>query len=71
MQWLTQMFDSLQQWLFESVMQPVMFHVGLANHLETGYEAAGWLLVGLVQLLVMVAVIGPLQRWRPGNGAPR
>ena len=65
MQWLTQMFDSLQQWLFESVMQPVMFHVGLANHLETGYEAAGWLLVGLVQLLVMVVVIGPLQRWRP------
>jgi sterol desaturase/sphingolipid hydroxylase (fatty acid hydroxylase superfamily) len=27
--------------------------------------ATGWLLVGLLQLAVLVAVIGPLQRWRP------
>ena len=65
MEWLGSRFDSLQQWLFESVMQPVMFHAGLGNLLENGYEASGWLLVGLLQLVVIVAVIGPLQRWRP------
>ncbi|MBX9831782.1 MAG: sterol desaturase family protein, partial [Burkholderiaceae bacterium] len=65
MAWFSQWFDGAQQWLFESVMQPLMFHVGLGNLLESGYEASGWLLVGLLQLVVIVAVIGPLQRLWP------
>lgn len=65
MTWFDQWFDSAQQWLFESVMQPLMFHVGLGNLLESGYEAAGWVLVGLLQLVIIVAVIGPLQRLWP------
>lgn len=58
-------FDGVQQWLFESVLQPLMFSLGLSSVLETGYEAAGWLLVGLLQLAVIVAVIGPMQRLWP------
>jgi sterol desaturase/sphingolipid hydroxylase (fatty acid hydroxylase superfamily) len=65
MDWLVNGFDTAQQWLFEELLQPVMFAGGLGNQLETGYEAAGWLLVGLLQLAVIAAVIGPLQRWRP------
>lgn len=65
MEWLGNGFDGAQQWLFESVMQPVMFAAGLGNLLESGYEAAGWLLVGVIQLVVIIAIIGPLQRWRP------
>ena len=65
MAWLGNGFDAAQQWLFESVMQPLMFSMGLASHLESGYEASGWVLVGLLQLVVIAAVIGPLQRWRP------
>ncbi len=62
---LTDTFASAQQWLFEAVVQPLMFELGLANVLEDGYDATGWLLVGLLQLLVLIAVVGPLQRWRP------
>ena len=65
MAWLGNGFDAAQQWLFESVMQPLMFAMGLASHLESGYEASGWVLVELLQLVVIAAVIGPLQRWRP------
>ncbi|MCW5231538.1 sterol desaturase family protein [Verminephrobacter eiseniae] len=65
MQWLGNGFDGVQQWLFETVLQPLMFAMGLASLLENGYEAAGWLLVGLLQLLVIVALIGPLQRLWP------
>lgn len=65
MGWLGGVFDSVQQWLFESVLQPLMFTTGLASLLESGYEASGWLLVGLLQLVVIVAVIGPMQRWWP------
>jgi sterol desaturase/sphingolipid hydroxylase (fatty acid hydroxylase superfamily) len=62
---LTDAFGHAQQALFESVVQPVMFHTGLANLLEDGYRATGWLLVGLLQLVVMLVVFGSLQRWRP------
>jgi sterol desaturase/sphingolipid hydroxylase (fatty acid hydroxylase superfamily) len=65
MEFLVSFFSSLQEWLFESVLQPVMFAAGLGNLLVDGYAATGWLLVGLFQLGVLVAVIGPLQRWRP------
>lgn len=65
MGWLDQIFSAAQQWLFETVMQPAMFSLGLGNLLEEGYAASGWLLVGLVQIAVLVAVVGPLQRRWP------
>lgn len=65
MQWILDIFASAQQWLFETAIQPIMFSFGLGNFLEDGYTATGWLLVGLIQIAVMLAIIGPLQRWRP------
>ena len=62
---LTEMFSSAQGWVFEFLLQPVMFAIGMGNLLVDGYAATGWLLVGVLQLVVLVAVIGPLQRWRP------
>jgi sterol desaturase/sphingolipid hydroxylase (fatty acid hydroxylase superfamily) len=61
-------FSSAQEGLFESLIQPAMFALGLGNLLVEGYAATGWLLAGVLQLLVLVAVIGPLQRWRPVQG---
>jgi sterol desaturase/sphingolipid hydroxylase (fatty acid hydroxylase superfamily) len=65
MQIFADWFALLQQWLFESLVQPLAFQMGLGNRLEDAFDATGWLLVGLFQLLVLVALIGPLQRWRP------
>jgi sterol desaturase/sphingolipid hydroxylase (fatty acid hydroxylase superfamily) len=62
---LANLFSSVQQWLFETLFEPLAFWLGLGNRLEDAYDATGWLLVGLLQLLVLVALIGPLQRWRP------
>ncbi len=65
METLIDLFGRAQQALFEGVVQPLLFAAGLGNLLEDGYDATGWLLVGLLQLAVMLAVIAPLQRWRP------
>jgi hypothetical protein len=62
---LAELFSQLQLWLFESVVQPLMFAAELGSRLEDGFSATGWLLVGCLQLLVMLLVIGPLQKWRP------
>ena len=65
MDWLATGFDAAQQWLFEAVVQPLLFAGGMANFLEDGYRATGWLLVGLLQLVVIVGLLVPLQRWLP------
>jgi sterol desaturase/sphingolipid hydroxylase (fatty acid hydroxylase superfamily) len=62
---LIDIFANTQAALYEGVMQPVAFALGLGNRLEDVFNGTGWLLVGLIQLAVMLVVIGPLQRWRP------
>ena len=62
---LADAFGELQQILFEAVVQPLVYALGLGGWAEDAFEATGWLLVGLMQIAVMLAVIGPLQRWRP------
>jgi sterol desaturase/sphingolipid hydroxylase (fatty acid hydroxylase superfamily) len=63
-EWLTDMFSALQGWFFEAVVQPLVFAVGLGGWTEDAFDATGWLLVGVIQVVVLVALIGPLQRWR-------
>jgi len=65
MQYLLDAFDHLQQLLYEGVLQPLMYSLGLASVLEDGYVATGWLLVGIVEILVMVTLLRALERWRP------
>ncbi|MCX7278585.1 MAG: sterol desaturase family protein [Burkholderiales bacterium] len=62
---LSNLFSDAQQWLFEAVVQPLVFGMGLGGLVEDAFDATGWLLVGLLQLVVLVVVLGPLQRWRP------
>ena len=65
MEALSDLFATAQQALFEGVVQPLAFALGLGNLLEQAFEGTGWLLAGLLQLAVMVAVIGPAQRLWP------
>lgn len=65
MSYWVERFGNLQQWLFEQAVEPLMFAFGQGHLLENGYEATGWLLVGLLQIGVMLLGIGLLERWRP------
>ena len=62
---LLELFAQAQGWLFEALVQPALFSLGLAGFLEQGYGATGWFLVGLLQLGLMLLVLAPLERWRP------
>lgn len=64
---LIDFFANTQAALYEGVMQPSAFALGLGNRLEDVFDGTGWLLVGLIQVAVMLLVIGPLQRWRPAE----
>lgn len=68
---LTDAFGQIQQGVFESVIQPLVFQLGMGSFVEDAYVATGWLLVGVLQLLIMVCLMGPLQRWRPVEAGVR
>ncbi len=63
--WFVDTFAIAQLWLFESAVQPVMLAAGLSGVLEEGFNAAGWLLVGLLQMAVIACIFVPLQRLLP------
>jgi sterol desaturase/sphingolipid hydroxylase (fatty acid hydroxylase superfamily) len=58
-------FAAAQLALFEHVVEPLLFSLGLGNVLEDAYRGTGWLLVGMLQIAVMVSVFRALERWRP------
>ena len=62
---LTETFAHTQQWLFETAVQPIMYGVGIGGLLEDGFTATGWFLVGLIQLVVLILIIAPLQKFKP------
>lgn len=64
-EFLTDSFATLQMTLFERFVQPLAFEVGAGNLLDVAYEGTGWLLVGLLQIVFMLCVIAPLEKWRP------
>jgi len=49
--WLTDLFSSLQGWFFETVVQPFVYAIGLGGWTEDAFDATGWLLVGLIQIV--------------------
>jgi sterol desaturase/sphingolipid hydroxylase (fatty acid hydroxylase superfamily) len=58
-------FHRVQETVYESLVQPVAFALGMGNLLEDGYDATGWVLIGLLQLVVMLVAFRALERWRP------
>lgn len=65
MDFFIDLFEGLQAALYEGVVQPIAFAAGQGHLLEKAYEGTGWLVVGLLQLVVMLVVIGPMQRRWP------
>ena len=62
---LTNLFTLTQAWLYETLLQPLMFALGLSNYFEDAYAATAWFMVGVIQIIILLAIVGPLQRWRP------
>lgn len=58
-------FGDAERLLFEHLVQPALFGLGLGNLLEDGFAATGWLLAGVLQLALMLSLLRALERWRP------
>ncbi len=57
----------LQTWLFEAVVQPVLFATGLIGLDELAFGATEWFILGALQVLLLFIVLRPLETWRPAE----
>lgn len=55
----------VQGWLFEAAVQPLLFTTGLYVWSEPAFDAVEFVMLGVLQILVILAVMVPLERWRP------
>jgi sterol desaturase/sphingolipid hydroxylase (fatty acid hydroxylase superfamily) len=64
---LTTWYAAAHQWLFESVVQPIMFQVGLAAWTEQAFNASEWFLIGVIEISLLAVVLGLMERWKPAE----
>ena len=65
MQFVTDLFVSAQGWLFDSLVQPVLFALGLGGFVEMGFEGIEFVLLGLIELAIAYTLMRPLEAWWP------
>ncbi len=62
---LIETFATVQGWIFETAVQPLVFHLGLMAYVEDAHEAVGTAMIGMAEIAVLYAVLKPLEAWRP------
>lgn len=51
--------------VLQHVVLPLISWIDMARYAEEAYSATEWFFVGCMELLIVLIVIAPLQRWRP------
>lgn len=59
--------STLQTLLYVDIVQPVLFKVGLMDYDEDTYDALYWVIVGVLEVIVMYALLRPLEALRPAE----
>lgn len=62
---LYSLVEPLQSWIFETILMPMLYTLGLSGYSEEIFEATGTALLGLLFIFVAYVLIRPLEAWRP------
>ncbi len=57
----------LQAWLFEAVLQPLLFRLGLMSFAEDVFNLTEWVVLGALEVAVLALVLGALERRWPAE----
>lgn len=58
---------ALQAWLFESLLQPLLFGAGLMSIAEDVFDLSEWIVLGAIEVVVLAVVLGVLERRWPAE----
>lgn len=59
------LFSTAQAWIFEAMVQPFIYQFGLGEFTEQAFEGVEWFLIGVCELIVLYALLRPLEAWMP------
>jgi sterol desaturase/sphingolipid hydroxylase (fatty acid hydroxylase superfamily) len=62
---LAQVFATVQGWIFETAVQPLIYRLGLMAYVENAYDAVEVVMIGIMEIGVLIALLRPLEAWRP------
>jgi sterol desaturase/sphingolipid hydroxylase (fatty acid hydroxylase superfamily) len=62
---LAAVWAQLHAVLFEAVVQPLLFRLGMVTWLEAAFDATEIFLIGVFEIAVLAIVLGALEKWRP------
>ncbi len=64
-EWVRERYDLFTGWVFEGLLQPLMYRAGMMDWADEAFMWMDFVLFGLLQVGVVVAVCWPLERWNP------
>jgi len=62
---LTSLFTTVHAWLFETLVQPLFYRLGLMAWIEPAFEGLELFLYGILEIAIMLVLLRPLESWRP------
>ncbi|KQN79089.1 fatty acid hydroxylase [Duganella sp. Leaf61] len=65
MQTISDWFGTAQGWLFETVIQPLVFQLGFGEYIEEAFEGTEWLMIGVLELILLFLVLRPMEALIP------
>ncbi len=65
MQFFADWFGAAQGWLFQTIINPLIYHLGFGEYTEEAFEGTEWLLIGICELILLFIVLRPLESWFP------
>ena len=65
MQVVVDLFSAAQGWLFETVVQPLVFQLDLGEYVEEAFTGTEWFLVGVCELAILFVILRPLETMIP------
>lgn len=65
MQWMMDLFAQVQASLFQELVQPVLFALGLGEFAESAFDGTEIFLAGVIELCLLYILLRPLEAWIP------
>lgn len=67
MDWLFQLLEPAQSWLFQTIVLPALFKTGFMAWADDAYSATGYFVLGLAEIGLVYLLLRPLEAWRPAE----
>ena len=52
-------------WLFETIVQPVIYHLGMIGYDEVAFAGTEWFILGIIEIALLYAILRPLEALYP------